>query len=65
MAHPDFVIRAPNGREVQLKVHRCLWTLNAGTPRWRERLTRALAAGVDVVTSDTPRTLAAAARELA
>jgi glycerophosphoryl diester phosphodiesterase len=40
-----------------------VWTLNAGTPGWRERLFRALAAGVDVITSDTPRILSAAARE--
>jgi glycerophosphoryl diester phosphodiesterase len=39
-----------------------LWTLNAGAPRWRERLARVLAAGVDVVTTDTPRALAAAGR---
>lgn len=41
-----------------------VWTLNAGTPHWRERLARALTAGVDVVTSDTPRELAAAGREI-
>ena len=35
-----------------------VWTLNAETPRWRERLERALAFGADVVTSSTPRTLA-------
>jgi len=40
-----------------------VWTLNAGTPRWRERLARALAAGVDVITTDTPRALAAACRD--
>jgi glycerophosphoryl diester phosphodiesterase len=40
-----------------------VWTLNAGMHRWRERLARALAAGVDVVTTDTPRALAAAGRE--
>ncbi|MDB5056549.1 MAG: glycerophosphoryl diester phosphodiesterase [Chloroflexi bacterium] len=39
-----------------------VWTLNAGTPGWRERLARVLAAGVDVVTSDTPRELAEAGR---
>lgn len=39
-----------------------VWTLNADTPRWRERLARALAAGADVVTTDTPRALAAAVR---
>jgi glycerophosphoryl diester phosphodiesterase len=37
-----------------------VWTLNAGTPNWRERLMRALAAGVDVVTTDTPKELAQA-----
>lgn len=35
-----------------------VWTLNAGTPRWRERLAGALATGADVITSDTPRALA-------
>jgi glycerophosphoryl diester phosphodiesterase len=40
-----------------------VWTLNAGTPHWHERLIRALAAGVDVITTDTPRALAAAAHE--
>jgi glycerophosphoryl diester phosphodiesterase len=38
-----------------------VWTLNAGTPRWQARLRRALAAGVDMITSDTPRALFAAA----
>jgi glycerophosphoryl diester phosphodiesterase len=41
---------------VQLDV----WTLNAETPNWRERLERALAIGADVVTSSTPRALARA-----
>lgn len=40
-----------------------VWTLNADTPRWRERLVRVLAAGVDAVTTDTPRALSAAGRE--
>src|SRR5262249_27803542 len=40
-----------------------VWTLNAGMSRWRERLARALAAGVDVITSDTPRVLASASHE--
>ncbi|MCZ7568034.1 MAG: glycerophosphodiester phosphodiesterase family protein [Ardenticatenaceae bacterium] len=40
-----------------------VWTLDAGTPRWRERLARALTARVDVVTTNTPRALSAAARE--
>jgi glycerophosphoryl diester phosphodiesterase len=39
-----------------------VWTLNAGTPNWRERLDRALAAGADVITTETPRDLADAAR---
>ncbi|MGI8878160.1 MAG: hypothetical protein ACR2G8_06045 [Candidatus Limnocylindria bacterium] len=34
-----------------------VWTLDAGTPRWRERLARAVDAGVDVVTTNTPREL--------
>jgi glycerophosphoryl diester phosphodiesterase len=38
-----------------------VWTLNANTPRWRERLGGALAAGADVITSETPRELARAA----
>ncbi|HET6315689.1 MAG TPA: glycerophosphodiester phosphodiesterase family protein [Chloroflexota bacterium] len=37
-----------------------VWTLNADTPNWRERLERALAIGADVVTSSTPRQLARA-----
>jgi glycerophosphoryl diester phosphodiesterase len=40
------------------------WTLDADTPRWRERLARIVAAGVDIVTTNTARTLAAAGREL-
>jgi glycerophosphoryl diester phosphodiesterase len=39
-----------------------VWTLNAGTPHWRKRLARVLAAGVDLITSDTPRALAAEGR---
>ncbi len=39
-----------------------VWTLNAGTPRWRERLDGALAVGADVITTETPRELARAAR---
>ena len=41
-----------------------VWTLNAGTPGWRERLIRVLAAGVDVVTTDTAQALATAGREV-
>ncbi len=41
-----------------------LWTLDAGTARWRERLARAAAAGADCVTTNTPRDLAAAGRSL-
>jgi glycerophosphoryl diester phosphodiesterase len=40
------------------------WTLDAGTPRWRERLARIVAAGVDIVTTDTARELGVAGREL-
>lgn len=36
-----------------------VWTLDAGSPRWRERLARAADAGVDIVTSNTPQQLAA------
>jgi glycerophosphoryl diester phosphodiesterase len=39
------------------------WTLNAGTPNWRERLARAISAGVDVITTETPRELVQAADE--
>jgi glycerophosphoryl diester phosphodiesterase len=39
-----------------------VWTLNAGTAGWRERLRRALDAGADIITSDTPRELSAEAR---
>ena len=42
-----------------------VWTLDAGTPRWRERFGRLLDAGVDVVTTNTARALATAGRELA
>lgn len=38
-----------------------VWTLDAGTPRWRERLARVIDAGVDIVTTNTPHELAAAA----
>jgi glycerophosphoryl diester phosphodiesterase len=41
-----------------------VWTLDAGTPRWRERFARVVAAGADIVTTNTPRALASAAREL-
>jgi glycerophosphoryl diester phosphodiesterase len=39
-----------------------VWTLDAGTPRWRERLARIVAAGVDIVTTETARELAAEGR---
>ena len=35
-----------------------VWTLDAGTRGWRQRLDRAVAAGVDIVTTNTPRELA-------
>ena len=37
-----------------------LWTLDAGTPRWHERLVRALDAGTDILTTNTPRELSRA-----
>jgi glycerophosphoryl diester phosphodiesterase len=37
-----------------------VWTIDAGTRAWRDRVARALAAGVDIVTTNTPRKLAAA-----
>ena len=36
-----------------------VWTLDAGTPGWRERFARVVAAGVDIVTTNTARQLAA------
>jgi glycerophosphoryl diester phosphodiesterase len=42
-----------------------VWTLDAGTPRWQERLGRIAAAGVDILTTNTPIPLAAAGRALA
>jgi glycerophosphoryl diester phosphodiesterase len=38
-----------------------VWTLDSGTARWRERLEAALDAGVDIVTTNTPRELSAVA----
>jgi glycerophosphoryl diester phosphodiesterase len=35
-----------------------LWTLDAGTADWRGRLTNAVWAGVDIITTSTPRELA-------
>jgi glycerophosphoryl diester phosphodiesterase len=35
-----------------------VWTLDADTPRWRERFARVIDAGVDIVTSNTARALA-------
>ena len=42
-----------------------VWTLDADTPRWRERFARLVNGGVDIVTTNTARELAAAGRELA
>ena len=39
-----------------------VWTLDATAPTWRDRLSRMLAGGVDIVTTNTPRELAAAGR---
>jgi glycerophosphoryl diester phosphodiesterase len=41
-----------------------VWTLDADTPRWRERFARVVNAGVDIVTTNTARSLAAAGRAL-
>lgn len=40
-----------------------VWTLDADMTRWRERLARLIAAGVDIVTTNTARAFAAAVRE--
>ncbi|HEV8469543.1 MAG TPA: glycerophosphodiester phosphodiesterase, partial [Candidatus Limnocylindria bacterium] len=37
-----------------------VWTIDAGTRDWRERVSRAIASGADIVTTNTPRKLAAA-----
>ncbi len=37
-----------------------VWTLDAGTPDWQSRLTNAVWAGVDIVTTNTPQRLAVA-----
>ncbi len=42
-----------------------IWTLDADTPKWRERFARIVAAGADIVTTNTARTLAVASRDLA
>jgi glycerophosphoryl diester phosphodiesterase len=42
-----------------------VWTFDAGTPEWEERLARIVGAGVDIVTTNTPRELATAGRALA
>jgi glycerophosphoryl diester phosphodiesterase len=54
-----------DGLDVSAVVHEAgaridVWTLDAGTPRWHERLERALGSGVDIVTTNTPRELSAA-----
>ena len=42
-----------------------VWTLDADTPQWQQRFTRVVAAGVDIITTNTPHQLAAAGRALA
>jgi hypothetical protein len=37
-----------------------VWTLDAGTRGWRERLARAVESGADMITTNTPRALGAA-----
>jgi glycerophosphoryl diester phosphodiesterase len=39
-----------------------VWTLDAETPAWRDRLARAVATGADIITTNTPHALAAAYR---
>jgi glycerophosphoryl diester phosphodiesterase len=39
-----------------------VWTLDAETPGWRGRLSRVVAAGVDILTTNTAGALAAAGR---
>src|SRR5256885_2079496 len=39
-----------------------VWTLDADTPHWRERLARLMDAGVDIVTTNTARAIAGAGR---
>jgi glycerophosphoryl diester phosphodiesterase len=41
-----------------------VWTLDAGTPDWQNRLARAVEAGVDVVTTNTARELSAISYQL-
>jgi glycerophosphoryl diester phosphodiesterase len=41
-----------------------LWTLDAGTPDWRQRLARAVEGGADMITTNTPRVIASALREI-
>ncbi|HEU5228725.1 MAG TPA: glycerophosphodiester phosphodiesterase family protein [Ktedonobacteraceae bacterium] len=41
-----------------------VWTLDAGTPQWHERLARVVAAGVDMITTNTAREIAEAGRAL-
>jgi glycerophosphoryl diester phosphodiesterase len=37
-----------------------VWTIDAGTRAWRERVARAIASGVDIVTTNTPQQISAA-----
>ena len=39
-----------------------VWTLDSGSRGWKARLARAVAAGADIVTTNTPRALAAASK---
>ncbi len=56
MLHDGFDVAA-FAREASVLVD--VWTLDAGTRRWRSRLARAVAAGADIVTTNTPREFAA------
>jgi glycerophosphoryl diester phosphodiesterase len=37
-----------------------VWTIDGGTRAWRERVARAIASGVDIVTTNTPKQISAA-----
>ena len=41
-----------------------VWTLDVGTPNWQKRFARIVAAGVDIITTNTARAMAEAGRTL-
>jgi hypothetical protein len=60
MLDDDVAEAAEIFHEMGIKVD--VWTLDASGARWRERFARVLAAGVDIVTTNTTRALAVEAR---